>query len=201
MLGFEFKNGKIIKRLKVKNEDFKKIMLDLKSVYKYKNVFIKDNYNSSFAILILENFLVVIQYVLNNFNNNIGFETKVLFDEREDTYNIYLEINKFYDMDLSSLSEEEYKSCIEKMGEIEKDVLEDFLMKLPTQENLGEKISTYCDRTNNMDESIKAYKENNAEIKKSKFDFYILHGLFDVYALNVLKDMVTKEYLEEGELN
>lgn len=195
MKGFESKDNKMLKQIIVKKEDMKKILLDLKSAYKYKNKFIEENYNVSFGILILENFLVIVEYVLKNFNINMGFATSLKYNDKTEEYILNFEFDRFYDVDLKAKTKDEIDEFLKELSEVEKDILEDFLDKAPTIENILEKISTFCNNTNNMDESIKAYKEENAEMKKSMLDYRIMKGLFDVFALNVMKDTVTKEYL------
>lgn len=199
MQDFIIENGKILRKIKIKNDVFKDIFIKLESKFKYKNKFIEENYNVSFGILVIENFLVLTEYVLKNFNINVGFKTELKYDSKNEEYILYFEIDRFYDLDMIIKTKEEISDYLNSLTEMENDVLNDYISKIPTKENIIDKIFSYCEKTNNIDESIKRFKEENKEVKKSLLDFSILKGLFDVFALNVLKDTVTKDYLLEEE--
>lgn len=199
MQDFIVEEGKISRKISIKNNDFKDIFIKLESKFKYKNKFIEENYNTSFGILVIENFLVLTEYVLKNFNINVGFKTNLKYDSRSEEYLFFFEIDRFYDLDMTNKAKEEISNYLEALTEMENDVLNDYTSKMPTKENILDKIFSYCEKTNNIDESIKRFKEENEEVKKSLLDFAILKGLFDVFALNVLKDVVTKDYLLEEE--
>ncbi|MGL4865734.1 MAG: hypothetical protein ACRC5S_03645 [Cetobacterium sp.] len=199
MQDFIIEEGKISRKISIKNNEFKNIFIKLESKFKYKNKFIEENYNTSFGILVIENFLVLTEYVLKNFNINVGFKTNLKYDSRNEEYLFFFEIDRFYDLDMTNKAKEEISNYLKTLTEMENDVLNDYTSKIPTKENILDKIFSYCEKTNNIDESIKRFKEENEEVKKSLLDFAILKGLFDVFALNVLKDVVTKDYLLEEE--
>ncbi|MGL5754604.1 MULTISPECIES: hypothetical protein [Bacteria] len=199
MQDFIIEEGKISRKISIKNNEFKNIFIKLESKFKYKNKFIEENYNTSFGILVIENFLVLTEYVLKNFNINVGFKTNLKYDSRNEEYSFFFEIDRFYDLDMTNKAKEEISNYLKTLTEMENDVLNDYTSKIPTKENILDKIFSYCEKTNNIDESIKRFKEENEEVKKSLLDFAILKGLFDVFALNVLKDVVTKDYLLEEE--
>lgn len=197
MKGFLIKDNKLEKVLIIKKEELKEVFMELKSSYKYKEKFIEENYNVSFGILVIENFLVIVEYVLKNYNVNVGVKTSLKYDVEKEEYILRFEINRFYDFDLSDKNETEINDYMNAVDSLEMDVLNDYLDKIPDTDNIREKIFTFCNNTNNIDESIKTYKANNKEVKKKELNFVILKGLFDVFALNVLKDTVIKDYIEE----
>lgn len=198
--GFKEFDGKLERKFSIKREEFKNILLELKSIYGYKNKFIENNFNVTFAIIVIENFLVLSEAVFRKYNVNVELFTKVRYEENTDSLNVYNTITRFYDYDLTTKTAEEIKNYFKDLSETEVIVLRDFLDRLPNDsESFLKRIAEYCYGTNNIDDSIREYKENNKEIKKTMLDFTILNGLFGNMALVVLKDLAKNEYLEGDE--
>lgn len=181
----------------IPKEEFKNILLNLKSGIKFKNLFIEEYFNTTFGIVILENLLVLSEYLLKQENSNIILKTELDYSVSKENYIMRMEIQKFYGTELFEMNEEEISKFLEEIDPLEEEVLEEYLKRLFNDGNCIERVTHYVTTTDNIDDLIRGYKKENEQVKKQALSNHILIGLFDVHAPVVKRDLLLKEYSVE----
>lgn len=178
----------------IPKEEFKNILLNLKSSIKFKNLFIEEYFNTTFGIVVLENLLVLSEYLLQQENSNIILKSELEYSVSKESYIVRMEIQKFYGTELFKMEEEELVKFLEDLDTLEEEVLEEYLERLFKPVNCLDRVKHYITTTDNIDDLIREYKKENKQVKKSALSNHILKGLFDVHAPVVKKDLLLKEY-------
>lgn len=79
----------------LEKEEFKKMMLDLPTAFKFKDVFLEDNLNTTFAIVVMENLLVITDTLLNKYNPSISFKSELSYIKEEEKFRLRMHIGEF----------------------------------------------------------------------------------------------------------
>lgn len=184
----------------IKKEDLKNHLLELKSNFKklMDNFFIK-NFNTSFGILTLMNYLLILKVRLYETNPNINMDLSITADE--ENFYVRFILEKFYDIDFTKYNVEQAEVFINtKLNEEERYVLDTYISNIVTEKQIEERFDVFVNFSFNIDNYIKVLKEDvkNRKLDKKMFNFKMLEILFDIYAIIVLKNQLEtqKEYME-----
>lgn len=187
-------------KIVIKKEDLKNHLLGLKSNFKklMDNFFTK-NFNTSFGILTLMNYLLILKVRLYEINPNINMDLSITADEK----NFYIRfiLERFYEKDFTKYNNEQAEVFFNtKLNEEEKYVLGAYISNIVTEKQIEERFDVFVNFSFNIDNYIKILKEDvkNGKLDKKMFNFKMLEILFDIYAIIVLQNQLEtqKEYME-----
>lgn len=184
----------------IKKEDLKNHLLGLKSNFKklMDNFFTK-NFNTSFGILTLMNYLLILKVRLYEINPNINMDLSITADE--ENFYIRFILERFYEKDFTKYNNEQAEVFFNtKLNEEEKYVLGAYISNIVTEKQIEERFDVFVNFSFNIDNYIKILKEDvkNGKLDKKMFNFKMLEILFDIYAIIVLQNQLEtqKEYME-----
>ena len=175
-------------------------LLGLKSNFKklMDNFFTK-NFNTSFGILTLMNYLLILKVRLYEINPNINMDLSITADE--ENFYIRFILERFYEKDFTKYNNEQAEVFFNtKLNEEEKYVLGAYISNIVTEKQIEERFDVFVNFSFNIDNYIKILKEDvkNGKLDKKMFNFKMLEILFDIYAIIVLQNQLEtqKEYME-----
>lgn len=187
-------------KIVIKKEDLKNHLLGLKSNFKklMDNFFTK-NFNTSFGILTLMNYLLILKVRLYEINPNINMDLSITADE--ENFYIRFILERFYEKDFTKYNNEQAEVFFNtKLNEEEKYVLGAYISNIVTEKQIEERFDVFVNFSFNIDNYIKILKEDvkNGKLDKKMFNFKMLEILFDIYAIIVLQNQLEtqKEYME-----
>lgn len=187
-------------KIVIKKEDLKNHLLGLKSNFKklMDNFFTK-NFNTSFGILTLMNYLLILKVRLYEINPNINMDLSITADE--ENFYIRFILERFYEKDFTKYNNEQAEVFFNtKLNEEEKYVLGTYISNIVTEKQIEERFDVFVNFSFNIDNYIKILKEDvkNNKLDKKMFNFKMLEILFDIYAIIVLQNQLEtqKEYME-----